>query len=299
VDTNASEVENVIPTEPGIYPNISGAVYASIDAINQTPLKIVGERSPAHYRANVDQPKEPSLAMEFGSAWHAAVLEPERFDAEYAGMDTKIDRRFKAGKIAWAEFEAENEGKTILQPGDMPRILAMREVLWDRADCRKMLRGNGRPLHECAVVWNDRETGVLCKGRVDSITPEGFKTWTCVVDLKTCKDASFAGFRRTIASYGYDYQMAYYLDGLDAIAPAGRLPIIIAQETEYPYAVAIHELVENDLDFGRARYRSDLEQVAACLKSGTWPGYPQGPKLCPIPPWRQQERELQETIHAR
>jgi exodeoxyribonuclease VIII len=252
-----------------------------------------------HYRAEMDFPSEPTDAMNFGSAYHAAVLEPNTFEDEYAGLAEKVDRRTKAGKLAWSEFEEANAGKTLLVPGEMPKILAMRDRVWERPDCRRLLGdGNNRSLKECAVIWDDETTGTRCKALVDAITPEGYKTWTVVVDLKTCQDASFSGFRDSVARYDYDYQLAFYLDGLHALAPVGRLAVILAQEKTYPFAPALHEITEEDLDAGRRRYQDDLMRLATCTQRDEWPGYPQGPKPCPVKPWKRQDRELREVLYA-
>jgi hypothetical protein len=58
---------------------------------------------------------------------------------------------------------------------------------------------------ELSIVWNDRETGLLCKGRIDKWAPAG----SIVTDLKTCRDCQ--RFPGQIAERHYHRQGAMYL----------------------------------------------------------------------------------------
>src|SRR5581483_10081660 len=65
-----------------------------------------------HVARTMDRP-EPTAAMQLGTHVHCAVLEPERFEAEYV-YAPKCDRRTTAGKAAYAEFCAATAGKTVI-----------------------------------------------------------------------------------------------------------------------------------------------------------------------------------------
>ena len=56
-------------------------------------------RSPAHYREYVAHPPEPTPAMQLGTAFHTALLEPDRFGQSFV-VAPKFDRRTKDGKAA-------------------------------------------------------------------------------------------------------------------------------------------------------------------------------------------------------
>lgn len=56
-------------------------------------------------------------ALYFGRAFHTAVLEPHKFNDEFA-VAPKLDKRTKAGKEAFAEFEANSIGKDIISSDD-------------------------------------------------------------------------------------------------------------------------------------------------------------------------------------
>jgi hypothetical protein len=72
-------------------------------------------RSPAHYKAWLENPPEPTPAMALGRAFHCALLEPERFAATHVVAE-KFDRRTKEGKAKAEAWEAENQGKIPLTP---------------------------------------------------------------------------------------------------------------------------------------------------------------------------------------
>jgi hypothetical protein len=118
--------------KPGIYVSreLSNEEYhADTSAISKSGLDLV-HRSPAHYYAaklDPDRPaeKKDTPALRFGRAFHTLVLEPDLFFQEYAVLPEKVDRRTKAGKEAWAEFEAELGGREALTAEDGQRLGAM------------------------------------------------------------------------------------------------------------------------------------------------------------------------------
>src|SRR5690349_2405291 len=89
----------------GIYTNLPYKEYAEEDALNRSYL-VEFAKSPLHaecYRRNGG--KDETDAMAFGSAVHIALLEPAKFDTEILRVP-KIDKRYKEGKLAWAEWQA-------------------------------------------------------------------------------------------------------------------------------------------------------------------------------------------------
>ena len=70
--------------------------HADTSAISASGLKLF-MRSPAHYYATYLDPnrieRSPTPAMRVGTATHCAILEPERFSAEYIALPEGLDRR--------------------------------------------------------------------------------------------------------------------------------------------------------------------------------------------------------------
>src|SRR4051812_22205239 len=74
----------VDPPAYGIYPDVPMSVYSSWDAMRSTSLKKLAEKTPAHFRQEIENPGEPTPALILGDAIHAAALQPDRFDSEFA-----------------------------------------------------------------------------------------------------------------------------------------------------------------------------------------------------------------------
>jgi hypothetical protein len=81
-----------------------------------------------------------------------------------------------------------------------------------------------------------------------------------VADLKTTKDASEAGFAKSVGNFRYDIQAAFYGDVAGALAGVEHLPFLFAcVETEAPYLTAEWDLTEDWIENGRASYEWALQ----------------------------------------
>lgn len=239
-------------------------------------------RSPAHYQHYATNPPEPTPAMEFGTAVHTAILEPDNFARDYV-VAPKFDRRTKEGKAAAEAWEAANAGKTPLTADQMAAIEQMVASIRAHAGAARLL-SNG--LAEMSGFWVDQETGIECKCRPDFLAMAG-ETITGIVDVKTCSDASADGFARSIATLGYDVQAAFYQDGLKALTGRTIPFYFIAVEKEAPYAVAAYKASDEVIEVGRAKYRGALQLLKWCQEHGAWPGYQPNGEVEPIslPRW--------------
>ncbi|WP_310717221.1 PD-(D/E)XK nuclease-like domain-containing protein, partial [Burkholderia multivorans] len=161
-------------------------------------------RSPAHYREYVTNPPSPTPAMQLGTAFHVALLEPDRLGETFV-VAPKFDRRTKEGKAAAEAWEAENAGKTPLTADQMAAIEQMVVSVRSHQGAANLLASG---MAEMSGFWTDPDTGIQCKCRPDwVVTMEDRPDWiTAIVDVKTCRDASADGFARAIATLGYDVQ---------------------------------------------------------------------------------------------
>lgn len=270
----------------GIYPGMSRAEYFAIKAVNQSLLKQFS-RSAAHAREYMMHPPEPTESMDNGNAIHCAVLEPKRFAETYV-VSPKFDRRLKADKEAWAEFEKNNAGKEIIDEDTMLMCRAITENCYTDPVINRILAGKGHS--ELCVVWTDTETGLRCKALLDCVVK--FQGFTFIVDLKSTKDASSEAFAKQCANLGYHEQAAFYLEGLNAIAPMERRFLHIAVEKVRPFCAAVYELQDDSINAGRFDFRTHLNQYAECLRTNVWPGYPSGITPLQIPFWAMKGEEV-------
>lgn len=237
-------------------------------------------RSPAHLKEYLDNPKEQTDAMALGSAVHSAVLEPATFWDKYA-VAPKCDKRTKEGKAAFAEFEAANQGKSILTQENAEYIFGIQTSVFSNKSAKALLDLPGEI--EKAMFWTD-EFGIDCKGKLDKISGD------IVIDLKTATDASPEAFSKSIMNYGYYLQAAHYLDG----AKAARF-IIIAVENTPPFCSAVYEIDLETIQQGRTEAESLKKLYQKCVSENNWPGYSQEVKFIGLPGWYLKKNSQEFT----
>lgn len=247
--------------------SVAAEQYHAHPAVGHSELVRI-MRSPAHFLEYINNPPEPTPAMEFGTAAHTAILEPDRFGQTYV-VAPKFDRRTKEGKAQAEAWEAANTGKTALTADQMDAIQKMVANIKAHNGAAGLL-ANG--LAEMSGFWIDQETGIECKCRPDFMSMDG-ETVVGIVDVKTCVDASADGFGRAIASLRYDVQAAFYHDGLKALTGREVPFYFIAVEKDAPYAVAVYEATDEVIKVGRAKYRAALQLLKWCRDNDQWPGY--------------------------
>ena len=75
----------------GFFSRLPAEEYFALPGISISRLKEL-RRSPQHFQYALTHPKV-SKALTLGSAVHCAILEPERFDAQYAVWDSRTGWR--------------------------------------------------------------------------------------------------------------------------------------------------------------------------------------------------------------
>jgi hypothetical protein len=220
--------------------NLPASEYHQIKALSASSAKML-LKSPAHYLAGIASPREPTAAMRLGTLCHTLVFEPDNFDKEFAIMP-KVDKRTKFGKEAAAQFEADNEGKTVLDEYQYEKARAIADSALAHPLVREYMHGGDA---EITMLWE--QYGIPCKARVD------YLTGPVIFDLKTCQDASPDGFARQIGAFQYHLQAAHYAAGFEAIT-GEKLDrfCFIAVESEPPFATGVYVINKLGLDSGRA-----------------------------------------------
>jgi len=206
----------------------------------------------------IEETQTPALLL--GSAFHSLTLEPLKFVDEFAVLPEGIDRRSNAGKLAYAEFELKASGKGIINAETYRIIQAMKESVLGHKSAMRLLEAG--VAEETFLYELD---GVKCKCRPDFITVDDI-----IVDLKTTADASPDDFTRSITTFRYHVQNAFYVDGVKAVTDKELKFCFIAVEKTEPYDVAVYYLNSQAVDKGREIYLKDLAIYKECLESGIW-----------------------------
>jgi hypothetical protein len=245
--------------------------YFSHPGINKSKLDSIA-KSPLHYWSRwIDpnfMPPAPTAAMEFGTALHTAILEPERFQAEYA-QAPEINRTTKAGKEAWA-LAAEG-GQQLLRSDDWWAVQHMQRAIMEHPMARKILSARGASEQSIFAVCP--HTGLDLKCRVDFLTTSGW-----LIDLKSTQDASMTGFQRSVANFRYHVQAAHYLNVYRlATGETPRGFAFIAIEKTAPYAVQVFEASPNLIQAGSLEAMRNLRALEFALTTYPanipWPSY--------------------------
>ena len=262
---------------PGVYDSYTNAEYHAADGISKSDLDLI-HRSPAHYRA---ARHEDTPALRFGTAFHCAVLENDRFNATYPVIEG--DRRTKAVKDSIKDAEAA--GKIILTADDFNALMGMSQAVFKNPICAALLRGS---LKEHSVFAELDGVRVKCR-------PDGWNVEKGVLfDLKSTEDASPEGFARTVAKYRYHVQDAFYRH-VGASATGGDADdlsfIFIAVEKKPPFAVALYQLDELAALQGWVDAREDLRRYKAAKDTGKWGGYSPRIETLSLPRWAVSNSE--------
>jgi hypothetical protein len=258
--------------ENGIYKNLPAEQYFAEDRINCSGLKLIA-RTPAHfkyYKEHLNE-KPPTPQMLLGTAVHCAVLEPGTFKDRYA-VAPACDKRTKEGKAIWAELEASK--KLILSASDYEAVAGMSKSVLTHETASKLLAAGDPEV----TVLTDIE-GIPAKARLD---------WYrngIVLDLKTTTDASPEQFSRSCANFAYALQNSFYIDCCNSIGLECHTFLFICVESNSPHQVAIYELDDRSIEWGRDHYKASLNKYRECMALNDWPGYEASIQTISLPAW--------------
>jgi exodeoxyribonuclease VIII len=262
---------------------MDNTAYHAHPAISKSHLDQMA-RSPLHYWARFLDPNrvvpEPTPAMQIGSAVHTHVLELDQWDARYVTAPEGIDRRTKVGKAEWEVFTTASTGRTVLSRDDADLVMRMGRSVFGHPAAAMLLNMPGKA--ETTHMWTDAATGLQCKCRPDWLTDDG----RLIVDLKTTENASAREFARSIATWRYHVQAAWYLDGIEQAT--GTRPeqfIFVTVEKKAPFACAVYAADAEMIAAGAQTAARDLELLAICKAADTWPGYSDQIEPISLPAW--------------
>jgi len=261
--------------------------YHAIVAASASRLKEF-MRSPAHLRAMDGYPKQSS-AFALGEAFHACVLEPQRFRSEFTTAPD-IDRRTTAGKAHWAAFVEENQGKTILSADDYATTWEMAESARRHSTAGELL--GGLTERELSILWTATwPNGTIpCKARIDGYNLEQ----RCIVDLKSTTDASRAGFTKSVANFSYHIQAVWYITAMKNAGFDVESMVFVAVEKERPWGVACYTLDHDAIMEGAMAIAHALPRLIDCVTRNTWPAYTELIETISLPRWKVAKAE--ETL---
>lgn len=260
--------------QAGLFPGIPIEEYHRMAGVSSTRLKKMS-RSAAHYATNYDK---GSKEKDFGRLFHPVILEP-------GTVDLLVAPDLNKNSNAWKEWKAANTGREIVSEKDKVVLDGMAASVAAHPGASKLLYG-GDGVNEHSGWWMDEESGELCRCRPDRYR----RDIGIIVDLKSAKDASKAGFERDAEKLGYFLSAAMYCDGVEA-ATGDRVKgfVFVAVEKEPPFAVGVYAYDSRSMEAGRTKYKRLLMDIADCKASGSWPAYSDNIETISLKNWTIKE----------
>ena len=246
----------------GIFPGVPFDEYAKIDALNGSSL-VNMRRSPLYYRWCLDNPQPPTGAMILGTATHQLILEPERV-GDFAVWGTLPEEKVRQGKV-WDNFCALNKGAFIVTKQQRDDMVGM--AIGARKNLPIMKYASAKGPCEVVLVWRDKETGRLMKGRLDKIIPASHT----IFDLKTCRSCQKYKFGGQAYQLNYHIKMAIYWLGYRTLTGHEPHMKLGAIESKAPFESAVYRVTPDVLSQGLDDLTSLLITLAQCEATGEWP----------------------------
>lgn len=246
-------------------------LYRKAEGVSASDLKNF-QRSPAYAKIGGSHSTTP--ALEFGTAVHTAVLEPDQLYTRYAVDPCDKDGGYRKGWRNTTEYK-ELRAERIAQPG-VVGLLTLDEFAGLESIARNVARNEiGSKLHdlpgsrESSLFVHDYEFDTMRKCRPDWLIPSA----RMIVDVKTAQDWRAPAFSRACLRYGYHMSAAYYLDTFELYEQMDiEHYVFLVVASDAPYEVATYTLDRDSIEQGRMEYRMALRDWVRCGKSGEWPG---------------------------
>jgi PDDEXK-like domain of unknown function (DUF3799) len=228
--------------------------------------------------------KDSTKAMDFGSAFHTMMLEPELFDTRHVQSPFDSFRTNEAK--AWRDGVLA-KGQTIVTKEEKDTLTGMLMSVRQHPRFKQIMLNSP---HELTAVAKHSGTGLLRRARID-VLPRG----NFVLDFKSARDGSKVGFGKAVWDEGYYRQAAHYLDVFNEATGEKRTEFLFwAVEKEPPYLNAIYPCPLNLIEVGRKLNNATLYKIKHCMDSGSWPGHPADFEEFELPGWALRQVEQME-----
>ena len=249
--------------------DISNAKYHGLDELSRSIAWSLITTCPQRVKYDMTHPKESSPTLVIGSAFHAATLEPGKFDDEFAVKPQEIDGqgpRTKHYREAFETMQKNEPNKSWLAPSDYDLVMDMAASALDHpilrthmAEQSSIIEGTGHFEME----------GAKCRVRPDLYNPGA----GVVIDLKSTQDASEKGFAKSVRQFGYTFQACWYMHALRLLGEKPKQFVFLAVEKSAPQLTAAYTLSATYIDKQMANMEKACKLWATCDSSGVWPSY--------------------------
>ena len=201
----------------------------------------------------VDPPS--SEAFKLGRMVHCAILEPERWEAEFFGLPAGWRNDPRDAKIK--DAVAYQDGRTPVARRHWDVVKGIQRALEDDGRVDKLL-GNTR--NELTLCWT--ADGVPCRARLDAWC----ESLGWIVDLKTVERLEHPEdwVRKVTRKWRYDVQSAWYRNGVETVFGVGEPKFLfLVVEKRLPHRHYFVELGSQADRFARDDIARTLDEIRA------------------------------------
>lgn len=272
----------------GLHYGVPASVYHAdpcpTPSLSSGAARTILAKSPAHAAMeNVrlgGTPRESTASMDTGSLIHA-ILSGEQGEISVGAF---ADYRTKAAQT-WRD-DRRAAGKIPVLADQYEEALTVADKVRERAAQGITERSpfSSEAKHEVTAIW--KEGDVFCRGRYDVLITDEHGN-ADIWDWKSTKDVSDRGIEKSIASFRYDIQAAFYMRGLESLGykPHQMSFIFVFFETVEPYTVRRVVLSQEYLAQARKEVSEAITKWQECQQSGVYPVTPPDTLTVEIPHW--------------
>lgn len=269
----------------GRHEGIENEDYHSSEGYSNSFLTAV-LRSPAHAMSRGKW--KSTRNMEIGSAFHSSTLEPDLYKRDYRIVE--CDARTSS---LYKQACKDHPSAQVLTIGEHETVQGMTAGVYRNAKLKEIIELPGSP--EVAFFAVDPDTGLPIKCKFDWLTD-------CAIslDLKKTQDARAFAFSKSIYTYMYMMQDAFYRHVYKCATGEDLKEFYFgAVEEQRPHASNRWRLGPESRKKGDALFREALITLAVCLDRGEFPAYPDdGDDEIEIPAYAfEQEDEMEGEVN--
>lgn len=252
--------------------------------------KLLPPSCPALFRWEQDHGRPPKRVFDLGHAAHNRVLGVGA-DLVVVQKTAKDGTRTPADDYRTASAqehrdEIRAQGKVPVLAAELAVVDAMAKAIREHPVTRVLFDPDlgGQP--EQSLFWLDPAFEVLRRARVDWLPPTRDDGRLIVPDYKSTTSAELRAIAKSLASFGYHMQDAWYRDLLVGLGIAEAPAFVfVFQEKTPPFLITVAEIDAPSLRVGRKKNAQALDVFAECTATDEWPSYSTEVELISLPRW--------------
>lgn len=243
--------------------------------------------SPLDLRLYMLHGQDATRAMEIGTVYHTATLEPEKLQEAYHIRpltyinDKGQQKPWNGNAKACEQWLEAHSDKPVLKQSELHNLTNLGKAIRENPIAGPIVENL---ITEVSMFVRCEHTGIMKRGRADGIALDDQNNYV-IADMKFVADATKEGFQGQYQDLRYWLQAAYYTDILTAILskqfgvknPSVRFLFIAAEKEPINqksdiHRVMVYEPTAHEIAMGQNTYLRDLWVYKRCFESGEWPG---------------------------